>query len=223
MIRITKFECGKFNKNPNQDRKTWEAAQELLTELLTEANTFDGDYVVRVHRKIRWQGNHENVPYKVSRYEHGKVYVTVKPLGKGNDSVFEYAISGAFERWNERAAYFAIRDYIDELLFVAQQPAAAETKEAPVVQEATVTPPQKLSVVERIARLEAAAVRNQEREAEIEQITNRIEAVRQEVAERQATIKQLEAEQLNLMEAMEADTECREAQESLAALEKLLA
>lgn len=84
-------------------------------------------------------------------------------------------------------------------------------------------PQKKMTLTERIAALEATASRNKPREAKIAALGEEIGRKRQAVAAIQAEIDQLEAAQLKIMDEIEGDKECHEAQRSIAALEGLLA
>lgn len=88
---------------------------------------------------------------------------------------------------------------------------------------APVAPVKKMTLAEKIAALEITASRNKPREQRLSQLAAEIEQRRQEIVAIQSKIDQLEAEQISVMEAIEGDAECHEAQRSIAALEGLLA
>ncbi len=220
------FDNSNFVFSRGDHTKAWEAAIVIITNLLEEVGTI-GHYHVRTYRQVRWKGNHGAVPVKVNLCENRILYLTVKTPENGNSSVFEYAIRGTFPSWDCSDLFTKIENYI------ADANAAEPAKEEPVtpVKPAPVapTPPappapptKKLTVVERIAQLEAVSQRNAGRETALQALRAKKDEHTADLQRVQALITRLETEELQLMEDIENDNECREAQKALATLESLL-
>ncbi len=234
-IKVTKFESGKFSGN-SRDRKIWEAAVIILVEALAEGGCDDGNYKIRVHRKVRWQGDHALVPFKVGHYDehHGSVYVTIRPADSDNGEVFEYQLRGEFPEWNPRATFFNLRKVIERRETAIKDNTLVKSVRAvrekvngngngQVKQPASELAAPRLTVLERVQRLQAAAARNEQRQAEIAEIQQRQQAVKARIAAAQQELEILEAQELEIMELAETDKECADAQQAIRALEQLLA
>lgn len=220
-IQITHVDKGRFFK-PD---KAWEAARAIIQDFLIEADVPAATYKLRAHKHVRWMGNPVR-PLKVSRYDEHGIVITVKPPGCGNDSSWEYLLVGDFPEWDAKSIFHHLRRAID-----ADGPTGPAEPDpdffeesAPVpVAPAPVAPVKKMTLAEKIAALEITASRNKPREQRLSQLAAEIEQRRQEIVAIQSKIDQLEAEQISVMEAIEGDAECHEAQRSIAALEGLLA
>lgn len=219
-IQIAPVDKGRFYR----PEKAWDAAREIIRDFLIEADVPVATYRLRAHKHVRWMGNPDR-PLKVSRYEGHGIVITVKPPGLGNDSSWEYVLIGEFDDWDAKSIFHHLRRAID-----ANGPTGPAEPDPEIVEEAqpvtasvAVQPTKKLTLAEKIAALEVTASRNKPREQRLAELAATIEKRRQAIVAIQSEIDQLEAEQISVMEAIDGDTECHEAQRSIAALEGLLA
>ncbi len=216
------FDSRNFTQSGNHHVKAWNAAMEIIAALVIEVGEDRGPYRVCVYRQVRWKGNHTANPVKLSLYEHGLVYLTVKTPINGNESVFEYSIRGEFSGWNPSRLFHKLRDAIvlANAALPAEEPPVTTVKTVPPA--VVTTPAAKLTVVERIAKLEATAHRNAGREADLQALRQTKERRLAEMQAIKVSIDDLETTELKLMEEIDKDEECREAQRAMATLESLL-
>ena len=218
-IVITEVDSGRFF---TKTEKVWGVAASLIRDFLVDADAPAGKYAIRVHKQVRWMGNPTS-PIKVSRYEGHGIILTVKPPSWGNGSSWEYLLNGQFPDWDAKMIFHHLRRHISPDGPTGPAEPDPEVNEQVEPEPQPQGPRPKMSLTERIAALEATASRNKPREAQITKLTDEIAIKRRAMAALQTEIDQLEAEQLRIMDEIEGDKACHEAQQAIAALEGLLA
>lgn len=208
---IVEFDTGPFTRNQEQHTKTWQAARDIVAELLPALSLPAGEYRLKPISKVRWQGPRLAVPFKVGVPQHGLVFLTIKPPRADNDGVFEYGLRGLSNQWDPLAVTEQISQHIKQL----------ESASPPVVEEPPPAP-EKLSIADKVALLEQTAARNSVRQGQLAELQVKRAAMQRELAIVQEKLNATELEELKILEEIENDRECIEAQESLAALRKIL-
>jgi hypothetical protein len=202
------------------DPKVWKAAQGILCQLLTAVVPAGGEYIARIVKKTRWQGNHD-VPFKLGPAQLGWIYLTIKVPDTGNGEVYDYAIRAkAGTPWLPDQMQNRIREHIERLAAEAAARPRAIPTPTPAAPVPVVSAADRVS--DRVARLEQLATRNDERIRALTALSQEKVQYREQLAEMQRRVADVEARELALMEEMDSDKECVEAQESLAALRRLL-
>ena len=218
--KITSFETGVMTL------PTWAPYKEQVLDFLQERDAPPGNYSVRVNRRVRSALAPGEV--RLRPFQRNAIVLLCRPDGMDNGGIYEILIIGEFKDWNSRDMHFyfekfdapAIPDEEPETM--NEQSAVPENIDPVVtaVPEATapgsITPPgPKLSLSEKLARLERIANRSAARDLILKEIETKMTTAKKELAD-------LEARYLQVLQEIEADAECRNAAEGLKALERLL-
>ena len=205
--QISKFETG------NLILKNWNPYREQVLDFLQERDAPPGSYSVRISRRVK-----SGLPpgeVRLRPYQRNAIVVLLRPDGMDNGGIYEALIIGDFKEWNSRDIHMHFERYDDKLLPPNEK---VETLEA-----ATSEPePPKLSLSEKLARLETIASRAQVRKEKLTRIDALIAQKNAAVNTLQDEITALETEQYAVLEEDAADTECHSAIADLQALERLL-
>ena len=220
------------------------AAGKIILHLL-EMTAEDGDYIMRVNRQVTWRGN-PKAPYKLSATRQDWLFVVVKPPESGNGSVFEYMLRAqGGTKWNSAKVETNIRNHIAELngeverperlavvadsitvskpvepkLPAPTEPAPAQAAGAPLKAQ---EPEELPALSESVKKLEELAGRNNHRQARLAELATVKAEEQSKLAAIQQRIADLEEEELKVIEQMENDRECMNAQTALATLRTLM-
>lgn len=226
-----RFMPGTFTSKHADDSRVWNGAVDIVTDALCQLCK-PGTFRLRPLRQTRWDGA-PPVPFKVKSYDHGQLYLTIKPPALGNNCVYEYALSGAGD-WDEHLMFQAFaklaaeREQEIESAKLEKQAAREAPKPAPAPAAAPVRSPvlsangNSNSLLQRITSLQEMAGRSKQREELLKQYGIQLAELKRKRDELDGQIQLLEAAEFKTLQELESDEGCRDAQAALATLEKLL-
>jgi hypothetical protein len=209
--RISKFETG------NLVLKNWSPYREQVLDFLQERDAPPGDYFVRISRRVR-----SSLPpgeVRLRPYQRNAIVVLLRPDGMDNGGIYEALIIGEFKDWSARDIHLHFERF--DLASIAPQEEPV-TIEIAIPEQPPVPEPPKLSLSEKLARLESIASRAHTRKEKITEIDAVIAAKTAEMNALKDEIASLEKQQYTIVEEDAADVECQNATEDLKALERLL-
>lgn len=212
---ITSFETG------NMHLRTWVPYQEQILDFLQERDAPSGLYSVRVNRRVRTKLLPGTT--RLRPFQRNAIVLLCRPDGADNGEIYECLIIGESRDWNSRDMHFYFKKFDDEHPD-ANLPDELEPETLPTdvilpslpAPEIIIPPEPKLTLSEKLARLERIANRARARDELMAELNRQIDSHRQSIGE-------LESRLLVVMQEAESDTECKGAAEDLKALERLLA
>lgn len=214
---ITSFDTGQMYL------RTWVPYQEQILDFLQERDAPPGLYSVRVNRRVR----SKLLPgtTRLRPFQRNAIVLLCRPDGADNGGIYECLIIGESKDWNSRDMHFYFKKFDDEHPDDQPQDVDSEPETLPAetilpalpapATIATEPPEPKLSLSEKLAKLEQIANRARAREELMAELSRKIE-------EHKAAIGELESRLLVVMQEVESDTECKRAAADLKALERLL-
>lgn len=196
-----------------------EAGEDLLNFL--ERSQIHGSFQARAICKSRWKAEKViNLKVKMARPPQHGVIVTIRPESGDNGDVWEYLVDGV--NWPPEQLFARFGEAVDKENHILKLERERSQQREAEKTAATTLGSTNGSLFDRIRDLEEKAGRNKARQRQLDDLGQEEQKLRDEIARLEKELAQIEKTQLKVLEQMDDDKECQEANQALDALRKLL-